>query len=268
MWSLRNHKRTLLALTIAAAAVLAVGILPLQADVAQNDSPGQDPKIYLPLVTKRYCSDWWRDDFSDPNSGWWTMDMEGLKLEYLAGEFHVLIKKPGWGAYFGTWPYLYATNFTLEVDARSDLGTYGLVFGKRIEMENDFPESLEWYSFELGPGNYWAIYKLWDVLDSGYSSYITSGMNHLKIVRDGSLIEAYVNGHLLSTVTDSSFLGSREVGLVALGGDTAPVDVYFDNFAVCPVDSGPGVGVAVAPGIGEVIMFKKGTPPTIEFWPR
>lgn len=276
MWSPGNHKRRLLALTIAAAAMLVLGVLSLRGDVVQGDSLEQDPQIYLPLVTKRYCTDGWEDDFSDPNSGWWVFDTWYFKFEYLNGEYHLWIKEPGWGAYIDTWPYLYATNFTLEVDGRSDLGMYGLVFGKRVEGgidDNDI--IIELYSFELRPGNYWAIYKTalpggtWEeVLDSGYSSHITSGMNHLKIVRDGSLIEAYVNGHLLSTLADSSFLGSRNVGLVALAPETATAHVYFDNFWVCPVDSGPGVGAAGAPGMGDVIILRRGTPPTIEFWPR
>lgn len=266
MWSLGNHKRRLLGLTIVAAGMLVLGVLPLRGDVAHGDRLDQDPKVYLPLVMKRYwCSDGWQDDFSDPNSGWPVFDDWYNKLEYLAGEFHVLTKRANSTVSFGPSPAVYATNFILEVDGRSDLGTYGLVFGERF-----YTEELMWefYSFEIGPGGYWAIYRGnggWSVLDSGYSPYITSGMNHLRIVREGSLIEAYVNGHLLSRVTDSSFLGSRRVGLMAGAGDTAPVDAYFDNFAVCPVDSTPGVG---APSMGQGIILHRGTSPTIEFWPR
>ncbi|MFQ5886169.1 MAG: hypothetical protein ACE5II_02920 [Anaerolineae bacterium] len=261
MWGLGNRKRRLLALTIAAAAMLVLGALPLRGDVAHDDRLDQDPKIYLPLVMRRYCSDWWRDDFSDPNSGWLVLDDEASKLEYLSGEFHVVTKIPHWSINFSPWPPVYATDFILGVDGRSDLGTYGLVFGERIE-------GWQFYSFEIEPGGYWAIHRIdggSSVLDSGHSPYITSGMNRLKIVREGSLIEAYVNGHLLSAVTDSSFLGSRKVGLMAGAKDAAPVDAYFDNFAVCPVDSVPGAG---APGIGEAVILQKGTPPTIEFWPR
>lgn len=284
MWGLGNCRRRLLALTIVVAAMLVVGgVLSLRGDVAYGNrldqasnynAPefDQDPKIYLPLVMKRYCTGGWEDDFSDPTSGWWVDDEWWGKFEYLNGEYHVWIKEPGWGAYIDTWPYLYATNFTLEVDGRSESGIYGLVFGKRVEVDWDEDVIIiEWYSFEVGPGNYWAIYKaepLMQILDSGYSSYITSGMNKLKIIRDGSLIEVYVNGNLISTLTDSSFLGSRNVGLVALAPETATAHIYFDNFRVCPVDSGPGVGAAGAPGIREGIILRRGTPPTIEFWPR
>lgn len=270
MWSLGNHKRRLLALTIAAAVMLVIGGLAFRGDIAHSDSVEQDPQIYLPLVMKRYCTDGWEDDFSDPNSGWRTWDDEDSKVEYLAGEFHVWTGPSVIQIFVRTSPWIYATDFTLEVDGRSDLAFYGLVFAERTWYENA-TYHWEWYSFELGPGNYWVIYKTdrpesWKVvLDSGYSSYITSGMNHLKIVRDGPLIEAYVNGYLLSTVTDSSFLGSRWVALTAGSLGTTPVDAYFDNFAICPVDSVPG---ASATGMGEVIIFRKGTPPTIEFWLR
>lgn len=263
MWSLGNDRRRLLALTIAAAAMLALGVLALRGDVAYGDRLDQDPRIYLPLVMKNYYC--YQDDFSDPNSGWPVLDDWYHKLEYLSGEFHVLTKRANSAVSFGPWSDIYATNFILEVDGRSDLGTYGLVFGERFYIEELV---WEFYSFEIGPGDYWAIYRAdggWSVLASGYSPYITSGMNHLKVVRQGSQIEAYVNGHLLSTVTDSSFLGSRKVGLMAGAGDTAPVDAYFDNFAVCPVDSAPGVG---APDMGQGIILRRGTPPTIEFWPR
>lgn len=273
MWGLGNHKGRLLALAIAVATMLVVGVLPLRDDVAHGDRLDQDLNIYLPLVMKRYCPGGWQDDFSDPNSGWPTFDIESLKLEYLAGEFHVLTKIPQWGIYFSTLPGIYATNFTLEVDGRDNLGWYGLIFGQRYE---GYDTAYEWegYSFEIEPGGRWGIWKWsmpadgWQALDSGSSPYITSGMNHLKVVRQDSQIEAYVNGYLLSTVTDSSFLGSREVGLTAGALDTAPVNTYFDNFWVCPVDSGPGVDAAGAPGIGKGIILQEGTPPTIEVWPR
>lgn len=267
MWGLGNHKRRLLALSIAAATMLVLGVLSLRGDIAHGGLD-QDPEIYLPLVMKRYCSEGWQDDFSDPTSGWPTWDSEDLKLEYLDGEFHVLINKPEGGAYLWTEPPVYATNFTLEVDGRSDWGGYGLIFGGRHET---YDTQYKGYSFDIHPAGWWLIYKWWSpggnsqMLDSGSSSYITSGTNHLKIVRQDSQIEAYVNGHLLSTLTDSSFLGSRIVGLDAWVMDTVPIHAYFDNFWVCPVDSGPETGDA---GVGEAIILQKGTSPTIEFWPR
>jgi hypothetical protein len=271
MWRLANHKRRLLALSIAAATMLVLGILSLRGDIVHGDGLEQDPEIYLPLVMKRYCSEGWQDDFSDPSSGWPAEEYNHrLRLEYLDGEFHVLINKLGGGAYFWTDPPVYATNFTLEVDGRSDLGGYGLIFGGRYETSDGYEG--EGYSFDIRPASgWWLIYKWWlpegnsQMLDSGSSPYITSGMNRLKIVRQGSQIEVYVNGHLLSTLTDSSFLGSRIVGLDAWVMDTVPIHAYFDNFWVCPVDSTPGAGT---PGMGEAIILQKGTPPTIEFWPR
>lgn len=271
MYTVGTHARRLLGLAIGATIMLVLCVLPFRSDVAHGDRIEQDPEIYLPLVMKRYCSDWWRDDFTDPTSGWPVVDSERVKLEYLAGEYHILIKQANSGASCVTSPPVYATNFTLEVDGRSDFGIYGLLFGRGIDLVTDI---LEWYSFELGPGTDWALCKYksgeyWHlVLDSGYSSHITSGMNHLKVVREGSQIEAYVNGQLLSTVTDGSFLGSRMVGLTAGSADAAPVDFYFDNFAVCPVDSAPGVGAVGAPGIGKGIILRKGAPPAIDFWPR
>jgi len=60
-------------------------------------------------------------------------------------------------------------------------------------------------------------------------------VNHLRVARDGSDIVLYVNGHYLTTVTDSSFLGWLRVGLTASAYDDPNVDARFDNFKVFSV---------------------------------
>lgn len=77
VWSLANDRRTLLGLAIAAPAMVVLGVLPLQGDVAHRDGLDQDAKTYLPLVVNAYrlsptptpvCRDQDPGDLSEPGN--------------------------------------------------------------------------------------------------------------------------------------------------------------------------------------------------------
>ena len=66
-------------------------------------------------------------------------------------------------------------------------------------------------------------------MKNGQSDYINKGneSNHLKLVCDGSQIEAYVNGHHLVTVEDTTF-ASGFIGMTAYSHEPK-THVAFDN---------------------------------------
>jgi len=117
----------------------------------------------------------------------------------------------------------------------------------------------EFYTFEIDSYRNYAVWRYgssfgWIRLASGSSSYINGGTatNRLKIERNGSLLEAYANGQLLTSVSEGSYTGSRHVGLVVSSYSERNVDVRFDNFAVYPVGCEVGsVTLGEAPQVSQ-----------------
>lgn len=65
-----------------------------------------------------------------------------------------------------------------------------------------------------------------------------SAANQLRVVRDGSSIALYANGHYhLTMISDATLSGSLRVGLTAIAYDTPNVEARFDDFAVHSVDA-------------------------------
>ena len=210
-----------------------------------NDGEGQDAQLYDGVPGEVDLSTpsvgpvlLYEDNFSDPNSGWPIYEDANVKYEYLDGEYRILVKDSHrWAA--ASAPGVKFSDFTLEADGRhatGAYGSYGLVFGITDGWEG-------FYTFEVNADREYSIWKYtaddgWQALkDWTYSSYIKGGRtaNHLKVIRDSSRIEAYVNGHYLTTVTDTSFIGSLRVGLVAQAYNVPNVDARFDNFKVFSV---------------------------------
>jgi hypothetical protein len=191
--------------------------------------------VYLPVTFRNYCPPLFADDFSDPTSGWPVGDDGNIRYEYLNNEYRILLRNTDWWA--GARPGFLASDYNLTVDVRNAtgiVGSYGLAFG----LSDDWSQ---FYSLEIWPDGYYGIYQIddgnWTSLAEGPSNSINTGttMNRLKIKRDGALIEAYANGALLASVSDGSYTGMRNVGLIVFTYDVPNVDVMFDNFGLYPV---------------------------------
>jgi hypothetical protein len=157
-------------------------------------------------------------------------------FEYRNDEYRILLRNSDWRG--GATPDFPATNYIVAVDVRNAtgvFGSYGLSFG----ISNDFSQ---YYVFEIYPDGIYAIWNYdtgnWTLLAEGQSGSINLGTasKRLKVERNGATIAAYANGQLLTTVSDNSFIGSREMGLVAFSYDQPGVDIRFDNFVVYPTD--------------------------------
>ncbi|MBN2149034.1 MAG: hypothetical protein JW726_16735, partial [Anaerolineales bacterium] len=57
-----------------------------------------------------------------------------------------------------------------------------------------------------------------------------TGVNRLRVERDGEQIRLYVNGVLLDSISDSSYLIDQEASLCSISGAEANVAARFDNF--------------------------------------
>lgn len=187
------------------------------------------------------------DDFSNPTNGWHVGTYPACEFAYLDGQYRMLVKQEGTYMFPSIAPL--ATDFSLEADGRyasSATGAYGLLFGGNDAMT-------QWYVFRIGESDYNIIRfdnGVWTNLQPWTDSpYINTGSawNHLRIVRDGARIDAYINGHLVKTVYDSTYTGMRRLGLFARGwaGGDVNVDTRFDNFRVMTLGTSGTSAVAV-----------------------
>ncbi len=214
-------------------------------------------RVYVPIVLRNLCMPLYYDDFSRPESGWPTGDTSDSLLEYVAGEYRILTKSPR--SMTLARPGLALSDYALVTNVRnasSVYGTYGLVFAASGGWD-------QFYSFEISPAGNYALYRYdaghWTVLTSGLSEHIKLGLstNQIRIERSGSLIKAYVNQHLLASVSDASFTGPRYIGLIVSTQDQPNVDARFDNFAVYPSSCGETTS---AGGEGDIATMHTDAP--------
>jgi uncharacterized repeat protein (TIGR01451 family) len=212
-------------------------------------------RVYLPIIIKGpSCQAYYSDSFSDSTSGWPISDDSYRRYAYTNGEYQILVKNQN-AAWFVT-PGAKVTDFTASVSARRASGTsgaYGILFGIN-EGWNEF------YVVLIDANNYsvWRYNSGWSALKDWTSSpYIATGTNwnRLKVVRSGATISFYVNNHVLTTLSDSSFTGLRRIGLAAESDNTV-LDARFDDFSLYPASCGASA-YAVSSAAGQ---FEIGQP--------
>jgi hypothetical protein len=81
---------------------------------------------------------------------------------------------------------------------------------------------------EVGVG--WEDLKCDDAV--GFVAY--PGTNRVKVVRSGDQIMAYLNGQWQATVSDDTYTGPGQVGLV-VGTSAGNADLRFDDYGVYPL---------------------------------
>ncbi|MCP5094062.1 MAG: LamG domain-containing protein, partial [Chloroflexi bacterium] len=187
--------------------------------------------IFLPLVITP-CDARYMDDFSNVGSGWPTGNDGVRQLEYVGGEYRMLVKSAD--SWVAVRPGIKGTNMRVSVDVRNANGKdgiYGIVFG----LADDWSQ---FYTLQIGADGYYGLWQndgSWTLLELGFSNAIKTGTttNHIKIERIGSQINLYANGQMLLTTTNNAYTGLRHVGLITSSFDQENQDVRFDNFDVC-----------------------------------
>jgi hypothetical protein len=223
-------------------------------DVARSSQAceliGQVPLVpyqtFMPFITKT-CQPVFRDDFSNPATGWPISEDIKVKLAYLGGEYQILVKQAGYiegvVADFGL------SNYELQVDVRSVNhldGNPALVFdvggtGYYVFMIKAAPDSGNYQLMRSDPADPsgWRI-----LIPSTNSSFIypDNATNHLAVIRKASSIALYANSHLLATATDDTYHGTW-LGMVSFAYNTPDYDTRYDNFAVYPDNCNPTLAV-------------------------
>jgi hypothetical protein len=227
------------------------------ASAAGRLAPGDDPpyEAYLPLVVNQ-CGSLYADNYSNSASGWPIFDFDEDSFSYFSGQYRIFIKTEWWisGASSG----FMATDFVAAVDGRlasNVYGSYGILFGLADNWS-------EFYLAEVDVDGFFIVWEFnanttgWQVLDVDSSGALNTGTatNRLKVERNGSQIEFYGNGTLLTTLADSSFTGLRRIGLMTTSYDEDDVDSRYDNFVVYSANCDGEPGTA-ALGAGEAEAF-------------
>ena len=175
------------------------------------------------------------EDFSDPSSGWETQATEEYALEYVEGEYRVIVHSPDLAAW-GRPPLAYEfTDLVIEVDVRQvsgpEDGDYGLVV--RSKGDSDFylfaiSSHYGMYSVQMSQGETWSDLAEWT---ESAAVHREGEVNHLKVECLGKTMRFYANGELLTEVTDTTY-HSGNVGLLAETFEEGGLVVRFDNVRV------------------------------------
>jgi hypothetical protein len=173
------------------------------------------------------------DDFSDPNSGWGSRDINIYRRNYIDNEYQIFIKEPDYIIFVAS-PAGPNSTYTLEADLRWQGApgfSYGLIFG--INEDSDF------YLFEVAQDfqeyaiSYWPANGNPSLVTQGASGAIQpgNGVNHLEIRTNGSQQDFYINDTYLTT-TNVNDSGARYTGISASAVGSSDVDARFDNYCI------------------------------------
>jgi len=180
-----------------------------------------------------------RDDFSNPASGWMVTKKDYAEFGYLDGEYRILLNKADFNNY-SLLPKQTFDNCSVEADVRLAAGPSNGVFGILCRVEADAQTVHNAYVFAIRGDGFYAILKrtspsFWDAIAYGKESKAIkpgNAANHLRADCSGDTLTFYVNGEKLLEKTDAAF----KTGGVGLAVTTQPksetLDVRFDNFVV------------------------------------
>lgn len=207
--------------------------------VLEEPQPPVDEPV--PVVPPQSSDVLFQDDFSNPSSGWDQFsDADGL-TNYENGSYRIRVDKPE----FTFWANpgldgILPSDVRIEVDATKIDGPDFNDFGVICRYSGEGGQS-NFYEFIISSDGYAGI-----VLVTESSQQVISGdgqlqafdairqgsiSNHIRADCFGSLLTMYVNGTVLTSVSDSTLTGG-DVGLLASTYDEAGVDILFDNFIV------------------------------------
>jgi len=195
----------------------------------------------VPAAPEQPSNVLFQDDFSNPSSGWDQFsDVDGL-TNYENGVYRIRIDKPD----FTFWANpglggILPSDVRIEVDATKaggpDFNDFGIIC-----RYSGLGGQASFYEFIISSDGFAGI-----VLVTENSQQVISGdgelqpfdairqgsaTNHIQAECSGSQLTLYVNGVVLTSVSDTT-LANGDVGLLASTYDEAGVDILFDNFFV------------------------------------
>jgi len=175
-----------------------------------------------------------RDEFSDPSSGWNRVSADTGETNYADGVYRIYVNQPNMDIWAK--PNLSFSDMRIEVDAFKVGGDRDNRFGVicRAAEPNRF------YTFIISSDGYFGIGKIrgedyqligMDALQRSDIIEQGSALNHLRADCIGDTLTFYINGIKIAQAQDSEFL-SGDVGLIAGTYNSSGTDIRFDNFIV------------------------------------
>ena len=175
-----------------------------------------------------------KDDFSNPDSGWGRVVADNGVTDYVNGAYRIFVNETN----TDTWanPELTFGDVQIEVEATKNGGPDDNDFGVMCRYQN----LNQYYFFIISSDGYYGIGKVnneqQELLGAESlqpSEIIRQGNATNQIQADciGDELSLTVNGEKLFSVSDADFT-SGDVGLIAGTFDEPGTDVYFDNFLV------------------------------------
>lgn len=225
--------------------------------------------LFMPVAADDFCAPFF-DDFSDPTSGWAVGSSDLVESGYADGEYRIASRASGYLFLRGA-PACAREHYEVSVDARWEGETgalYGITFG--IWNQYDYfylfavnSDSQEFVLYRFEPTQVVTLAGL----DYRYFIAPGNGVNHLRVIRQGSIIHMFVNGQEIGQIYDTTIFGMTQVGLAIMPYTNAPdADARFDNFSFTwlpPLDSdeaNTGQRESAA-GAGFVLEGKRGALP-------
>ena len=131
--------------------------------------------------------------------------------------------------------YQYFADFILEVETKLIDGTDDNWHQVEVRERDEF----NYYNFGISADGYYEIFKVVNgekivLVAPTYSTYINQGwgaVNLIHIECIGSSLSLSVNGHTLTSVTDTTF-SAGDIGLAASSLAGSFTEVAFDNLVV------------------------------------
>ena len=220
-------KHLILALSVLFCTSLACSLT----NIASNASATKEPDNVL-----------YKDDFSDPSSGWLQLtDADGI-TDYDSGSYRIRVDTIGEAKNgMDIWSHPGVNlegDIRIEVDATKiggpDENDMGVLC--RYSKKND---AYNFYYFVITSDGFVGIAKMKDSNSTLISSdklqssdaIQPTSTNHIRADCIGSSLTLYVNGTQVATATDSEYTGG-DIGLLAGTFNSPGTDIHFDNFIV------------------------------------
>jgi hypothetical protein len=175
-----------------------------------------------------------KDDFSNPASGWNRIATTQGETDYADGVYRILVNEPNLDIW--SMPGRDFNDVRIEIDALKVGGERDNRYG--VICRAISPDSF--YTLIISSDGYYGIGKIkgqeysligMDALQPSSAIVKGSALNHLRADCIGDTLSFYVNGRKLAEVRDSDY-ASGDVGLIAGTYETPGTDIRFDNFIV------------------------------------
>jgi hypothetical protein len=187
-------------------------------------------RVYAPAATGVL----FRDDFSEPDSGWWTGGNEDGEVRYENGELHIRDSTVR-DAFTISRPGLQFTDLVMEVESRLVGGTEDNWLGhycRYVDGDNFYVMAYSSDRYYVGLGKINGETK--QFAGATQTEAVRQGIGATNLARlecVGSSLRFWVNGELLIDVVDTSLV-EGDIGLDAESHGGEYTEVAFDNLVV------------------------------------